>query len=475
MIILKLWAELNFPDRLAPVCTSGILQIMWKLWRYSGLGSSLRFVGLALVAILLLCVVRPITLQAEEAALPDFFAAYSAYELGDYETAHDIWLVLAKHGDVDAQFNLAALYDNGFGVERDIEQAARWYERAAAGNIALAELVMAHILRRGEIGVPDNDQALRHLRSAAHRGSPRAQFELGVAYDWGAGVTQNYATAAIWYDKAAAQGLAEAKYNLATLFDEGLGAPKDQAAAMAWYREAARGGNAMAKNNIGNLHEKGLGVPQDYARAVEWYARAAERDLAIAQNNLAIMYHLGHGVARDFKMAARWYRAAAEQGEQSAQNNLGLLLANGLGVARDLVEATQWFLLAASGPDKALAFRASSNSQELAMKLVGSQLAAVQNAVDQHSAAMAAEGKLATKRNIPLPTPTRALGHRTVTVQRLLVSLGYYGGAVDGLVGPLTLDAVALARRKEGLKIPAEISAEFIAALSIIHKARAEN
>jgi len=437
--------------------------------------SSLRSVELALVAIFLLCVLRPITLQAEEVALPDFFAAYSAYERGDYKTAHDIWLILAKHGDVDAQFNLGALYDNGFGVERDIEQAARWYERAVERNIGPAELVMAHILRRGEIGMPDNDQALRRLRSAAHRGSPQAQFELGVAYDWGSGVTQNYATAAIWYDKAAAQGLAEAKYNLATLFDEGLGAPKDQAVAMAWYREAARGGNAMAENNIGNLYEKGLGVPQDYARAVKWYGRAAKRDLAIAQNNLAIMYHLGHGVARDFKMASRWYRAAAEQGEQSAQNNLGLLLANGLGVARNLVEATQWFLLAANGPDKALAFRASSNSQELATKLVGSQLAAAQNAVDQHSAAIAAKEKLAAKRNIPLPTATRALGHDIVTVQRLLVSLGYYDGAVDGLAGPLTLDAVALARRAEGLKIPVKISVELIAALSAIHKVRAGN
>ena len=54
-----------------------------------------------------------------------------------------------------------------------------------------------------------------------------AQFELGVAYDRGVRGTQNYATAAMWYEKAAAQGFTEAIYNLGTLFDEGLGAPKD--------------------------------------------------------------------------------------------------------------------------------------------------------------------------------------------------------------------------------------------------------
>ena len=411
-------------------------------------------------------------LQAQEKTPPNFHTAYAAYVQGDYQSAHDMWLDLAKGGDADAQFNVAALYDNGWGVERDVKKAALWYGRAAARNIAPAELVLAHMLRRGEIGAPDGEQALRHLRSAAHRGSARAQFELGVAYDRGVGVTQNYATAAIWYEKAAAQGLTEAIYNLATLFDEGLGAPKDHAAALAWYRQAARAGNALAENNIGNLHEKGLGVPQDYVRAVGWYAKAAARGLAIAQNNLATMYHLGHGVARDFKAAARWYRMAAEQGEQSAQNNLGLLLANGLGVARDLVTATKWFLVAASGPGKELAIRASTHSRKLAAELVGDELAAVQDAVDQYSAAAVVNTEIEFARLVPVPVTTAALGHETVTVQRLLAALGYYQGAVDGLIGPVTLEALQFARRREGLDIAVEISAEIIDALGDILRRR---
>ncbi|MBT5779406.1 MAG: hypothetical protein HOI02_08365 [Rhodospirillaceae bacterium] len=433
---------------------------------------ALRLAGLVQVAVLLGCLAGSLALKAQETALPDFFAAFAAYERGEFKAAHKMWLVLANHGDVDAQFNIAALYDNGLGVERNVEKAALWYDKAAARNVGPAELVLAHILRRGEVGVADSEQALRRLRSAAHRGSAHAQFELGVAYDWGAGVTQNYATAAVWYEKAAAQGVAEAKYNLATLYDEGLGAPKDHAVALAWYREAARGGNAMAENNIGNLYEKGLGVAQNYALAIEWYARAAKRGLAIGQTNLAIMYHLGHGVARDFKEAARWYRSAAGQGEQTAQNSLGLLLANGLGVARNFIEATQWFLLAAGGPDKVLALRASNNSRDLAAQLVGDELATVQAAVDSHNAALKSASKLGAKRRIPLPVTTQALGHRTVTAQRLLVALGYYDGAVDGLIGPLTLEAMELARRKEGLEVAAKVSDEFITALDQVYHGR---
>ena len=411
-------------------------------------------------------------LQAQEKTLPNFHTAYVAFVRGDYQTALDMWLDLAKGGDADAQFNVAALYDNGWGVERDVENAVRWYGRAAARIIAPVEVVLAHMLQRGEIGAPDSEQALRHLRSAAHRGSARAQFELGVAYDRGVGVTQNYATAAIWYEKAAAQGLTEAIYNLATLFDEGLSAPKDHAAALTWYRQAARAGNPLAENNIGNLHEKGLGVPQDYVRAVEWYGKAAVRGLAIAQNNLATMYHLGHGVARDFKAAARWYRMAAEQGEQSAQNNLGLLLANGLGVARDLVAATKWFLVAAGGPDKKLAIRASTHSRKLVAELVDDEFAAVQDAVDQYNAAAALNAEIESARLVPVPLTTAALGHETVTVQRLLAALGYYQGAVGGLIGPVTLEALQVARRREGLDVPVKISAEIIDALADILRRR---
>jgi len=409
---------------------------------------------------------------AQEKSLPDFYAAQAAYERGDHETAFQTWLLLARRGDVDAQFNVGTLYDNGFGVARDVEKATLWYARAADRKIAPAELVLAHILKHGEAIVRDDDQALRHLRSAAQRGSARAQFELGVAYDRGIGVTQNYATAAAWYERAAAQGLREAVYNLATLFDEGLGAPKDHVAALAWYRQAARAGSARAQNNIGNLHENGLGVPQNYELAVEWYSKAAKRGLAIAQNNLATMYHLGHGVPRDFKRAARWYQAAAEKGDQSAQTHLGFLLANGLGVKRDLLSATKWFMLAAAGPNEELAISASTHSRNLSLRLAGEDLVAVQDAVDHYAAKAAAQALHNSRREVPVPLTTAALGNPTVFAQRLLTVLGYYEGTIDGLVGPATLEAMETVHRKENLSVPATISKKFIGALTEIHHRR---
>lgn len=44
----------------------------------------------------------------------------------------------ANHGDRDGQYNLGLFYEDGIGVERDLEKAKIWYEAAAQQGQALA-------------------------------------------------------------------------------------------------------------------------------------------------------------------------------------------------------------------------------------------------------------------------------------------------------------------------------------------------
>ena len=81
----------------------------------------------------------------------------------------------------------------------------------------------------------------------AGKGDAKAQFNLGLKYDTGEGVPQNYTEAAKWYRKAAEQGYAEAQFNLGTLYDEGRGVPQDYAEAAKWYRKAKDQGVASTK------------------------------------------------------------------------------------------------------------------------------------------------------------------------------------------------------------------------------------
>ena len=55
--------------------------------------------------------------------------------------------------------------------------------------------------------------ALKWYRMAAEQGHAGAQNNLGVMYDKGEGVTQDYVQAHIWYNLAAAQGEETAREN----------------------------------------------------------------------------------------------------------------------------------------------------------------------------------------------------------------------------------------------------------------------
>lgn len=407
--------------------------------------------------------------RAQEQSIPNNSDAFSAYLKGEYSRAHKIWFELADYGDVDAQYNLGTLYDNGLGVKRDVTIASHWYRLAAASNIVEAQLVLAAIFRGGEIGPPDIKSAIENISAAANRGFPLAQFELGVAYDLGLGVTQNYANAAAWYEKASALGVIEAKYNLGTLYEEGLGVPRDYDTALVYYQEAARNGNKFAENNIGTLYKNGFGVERNYVLATKWYEKAASGGLPVAQYNLGIMYQLGLGVERDLKVAATWYRHAATQGYQPAQNNLAILLANGWGVRRDFKEAIKWFTIVANAAQGHIAKQAEDNIKTLSLRLFGDKDIVPEN-YKQKKLSKDKEVVLANNRirEIPLPLNILNFNQPVVILQRLLRELGYYKERVDGLRGPATDKALRLICLEEGMKTPTRISNLFLKKLFTI-------
>jgi TPR repeat protein len=59
--------------------------------------------------------------------------------------------------------------------------------------------------------------AVAQLRKAAEQGYASAQYNLGVMYEYGKSVSQDYGEALIWYSKAAEQGDETAKNKLGRL------------------------------------------------------------------------------------------------------------------------------------------------------------------------------------------------------------------------------------------------------------------
>src|SRR5262245_17435394 len=85
----------------------------------------------------------------------------------------------------------------------------------------------------------DSSEVAAACHRLAEQGDARAQFVLGVMYDFGEGVPQDYAEAMRWFRKAADQHLAAAQFGIGSMYDNGQGVPQDYAEAAKWYRKAA--------------------------------------------------------------------------------------------------------------------------------------------------------------------------------------------------------------------------------------------
>ena len=110
--------------------------------------------------------------------------------------------------------------------------------------------------------------------------------------------------------------------NLGVFYENGDGVAQDYAKAREWYEKAAEKGDERAMTNLGELYANGQGVAQDYAKAREWYEKAAEKGDERAMTNLGWLYESGQGVAPDYAKAREWYEKAAEKGDERAKTNL---------------------------------------------------------------------------------------------------------------------------------------------------------
>ena len=234
------------------------------------------------------------------------------------------------------------LYEEG---ERDAQRLARVMAEADTPETdSFRKLVDERVAKEDEATLKKN----RFLSQvvAAEQGNAVSQFNLGLMYDTGESVTQDYQEAVRWYRLAAAQGYADAQFNLAMMYANGYGVAQDYQEAIRLYQALAEQGEADAQTQLGLMYAEGRGVTQDYQEAMRWYRLAAAKGDAAAQFILASMYDYGKGVTQDYQEAERWYRLAAEQGNSLALGRLCLMYYAGQGVPQDSVKSYMWFNLA---------------------------------------------------------------------------------------------------------------------------------
>lgn len=202
------------------------------------------------------------------------------------------------------------------GLGKTVRDARKWFEKAARQGYAPAQVNLAVLYLNGW-GVEKNyGTALYWLSAAAKQESARAHENLGILYLNGWGVRQDYSEAATHFRFAAEHGETSAMVNLGYLSDAGLGTPKDSAEAIRWYRLAAERGDALGENNLGDIYLRGLGVEQSDEIAKAWFEKAAEQGNTGARIKLGYLYANGRAGRTDTELAYALISAAELAGDK---------------------------------------------------------------------------------------------------------------------------------------------------------------
>ena len=152
----------------------------------------------------------------------------------------------ALKGDPAAAYEIGVRFAEGKGVAADLDQAAKWYDRAAQAGVVPALFRLGTFYEKGLSVKKDVDIARRYYAQAAERGSAKAMHNLAVLDADGGGKGANYKSASTWFRKAADRGVADSQFNLGILYARGIGVEQNLAESFKWFSLAAAQGDADA-------------------------------------------------------------------------------------------------------------------------------------------------------------------------------------------------------------------------------------
>lgn len=215
----------------------------------------------------------------------------------------------AEAGNADAQYAMANAYAFGHGVPKNESEHKQWLAKAASnGNMFaqfergedLAEAApqlaikffqraasQGHVLaqvRLQELETEVENAKVESLVKQAEQGNRHAQFELGMRYLQGKGVTQNSRRGFDWLSEAAEHGNMDALAELGWCYLEGVGVSRPNSRrAFACFEKAAgpikKSKNRRALRGLLHCYRQGIGTERD---------RSVASDIELQLNYLSL-------------------------------------------------------------------------------------------------------------------------------------------------------------------------------------------
>jgi enhanced entry protein EnhC len=240
---------------------------------------------------------------------------------------------------------------------------------------------------------------VNQLYSRAILGDAQAQFEIGQLFQFGIGLNQDSASAAIFYENSAEQQHLGAEYNIGILSLRNAKDAKEYQAALNWLTDSAFKGNKQAQFALASLLREGRkdtegqelvkANPQQamsmlYLSAANHYGPAEyvlaehlvrdnnnELSVDVKKQKIALVRKLYEGAAKNGvaqallplafynaidnnqekqKLAFKVAEEQADLGDENAALLLGMLYDRGIGTSADPAKAIYWYEKAGENP-----------------------------------------------------------------------------------------------------------------------------
>lgn len=194
----------------------------------------------------------------------------------------DFQMKLAKMGNAVAEFKVGEMYETGFGVQKDQNEAQKWIKKAAShGHEAANFKLLYWDLKRSGLK-PENKQKVTALRLKAEEENPQAMYYIGMMYAYGAGVEKNYDKSLDWLNKATFLGVLQAEreaVNVRRMKQSALNANR-KAAEQRKAKEVAEAKKKAEKKKLKVAKEKKPASPKEKQKVASSKEKAAKEKSA---------------------------------------------------------------------------------------------------------------------------------------------------------------------------------------------------
>lgn len=289
----------------------------------------------------------------------------SAKLLPEYNKALNIFIKLAKSGDLKSKKRVAKIFENGAGfrkgdkIEKNMELAFFWHLEAAKAGDVESQFWIGESYLKGKIIKQNNEKALEWFIKSANFYMP-AQRELGVIYGEGELVKQDILKSKNYLKMAAKSGDNLSQYYYAVVLHKEKGLTEE---ALSYYEKSAKQGNKFAIEELSMIYE-------DYAKAgskkyqlkiAKYYDYNNENDTALfwyeESNSLwgkyamSTLYKKGlFGIKKDEELANKILKdnydkflEKAKDGDFKFQFVVAEIYKNGEIVKKDIDKALIWY------------------------------------------------------------------------------------------------------------------------------------